>query len=91
MPKDILLNSDDDLLFRDGDFVVGESVTQEVGIILRLNQGELKQDPLLGPNLVQMIKSEATSNEVRTKVKLHLQRDGQNYEEIRKQIHTTTK
>ncbi|CDF80564.1 conserved hypothetical protein [Formosa agariphila KMM 3901] len=86
MEQDILLDDTDDLLIENGDFKIGDSLTQEVGIILRMNQGELKEDPLLGANLLKFINSSVDNNELQTKVKLHLQRDGKNYEDIKNYI-----
>lgn len=81
--EDLLLDDTDELLIRDGDLVIGESATQEVGIILRLNQGELKSDPLIGANLIRLINSNVAEAELRRQVKLHLERDGKNYNEIK--------
>lgn len=89
--KDILLDSNDDLTFKDGDFAVGESLTQEVGIILRLNQGDLKSDPLLGPNLIQLEKGVEDTNEFQERVKIHLKRDGKNYNELKNRINMNFK
>jgi len=83
MAVDILLDENDDLLFKDGELVLGESTTQEVGIIVRLNQGELKEDPLLGPNLITLINSNASKAKIKQRMKLHLARDGKNYDEFR--------
>ena len=84
--NDILLDSNDDLLFVNGDFALGESTDQEVGILLRLNPGELKEDPLLGPGLIRLIHSEATEADIKRLVKLHLARDGKSYEELQERI-----
>ena len=86
MEQDILLDETDDLIFQDGDFVIGSSLTQDVGIILRLNQGELKSDPLLGANLIKYVNSNIDEVDLQTVVKLHLQRDGKDYEEIKNYI-----
>jgi len=86
MAKDFLLDDQNDLLIKDGDFVVGESLTQEVSIILRLNQGELKSDPLLGANLIRLINSAVSEDQLQTIIKMHLQRDGKDYEDIKKYI-----
>ena len=83
---DILLDNNDDLAIENGDFLLGESLDQEVGIIIRLNQGDLKSDPILGPGLFRMINSNATDAEVKDKIKLHLERDGKNYEDIKEAI-----
>jgi len=81
--NDILLDANDDLLITNGDLTIGDSVTQEIGILLRLSQGDLKSDPLLGPNLVRMINGKESKTEARTAVKLHLARDGKDYEDVK--------
>ena len=83
--QDILLENDD-LLIRNGDFVIGESITQEVCAILRLHQGELKSDPLLGPSLTRKVKGPLNEVAFKHKVQLHLKRDGKDYEEIKDHI-----
>ena len=83
MAKDILLGDDGDLLIRDGDFVIGDSLTQDVSRILKLNKGSLKSDPLLGVNLIELMNSEASQTSVETIVRLNLQRDGKDYNEVK--------
>jgi hypothetical protein len=80
---DILLNENDDFNIIDGDFVIGESILQEVGIILRLNSGDLKSDPVLAPNLVQLVNSAENKQEFEERVRIHLKRDNKNYNEIK--------
>jgi hypothetical protein len=83
MANDILLDNEDDLLFNsNGELVIGDSTLQDVGIIVRLNQGDLKEDPLLGPNLIHLINSNADADMVKQRIKLHLERDGKNYNEL---------
>lgn len=84
--KDILLDSNDDLLIVNGDFAIGESTDQEVGILLRLNPGELKEDPLLGPGLIRLIQSQASEADIKRLVKVHLARDGKSYEDMQQRI-----
>ena len=84
--SDILLDDNDDLNIVNGDFVIGESVLQEVGIILRLNSGELKSDPVLAPNLIQLVNSASKEQEFEERVRLFLRRDNKNYEDIKKLI-----
>lgn len=89
---DIKLDINDDLGITDGDFTIGESLSQDVGIILRLNQGDLKSDPVLGPNLMRLINSKVSQQELQTIIKLHLERDGKDYNEVKNimQINTNT-
>jgi len=86
MANDILLDANDDLLFKDGELVLRESELQEVGIIARINQGDFKEDPLLGPNLITLINSNAPKAQIKQRMKLHLARDGKNYNEYRNLI-----
>ena len=84
--SDILLDDNDDLNIVNGDFVIGESTLQEVGIILRLNSGELRNDPVLAPNLIQLVNSASKDQEFEERVRLFLKRDNKNYEDIKKLI-----
>ncbi len=83
---DLFLDEDNDLTILNGDFRIDESEMQEVANILQLNQGELKSDPILGPNLIMMINSKASKKDIQRKVKLHLQRDNKVYEDIQDKI-----
>jgi hypothetical protein len=83
---DILLDENDDFDIVNGDFVIGESVLQEVGIILRLNSGDLKSDPVLAPNLVQLVNSAENKQEFERRVRIHLKRDNKNYNELKELI-----
>lgn len=83
---DILLDEDNDLLIAGGDFVVGESLIQEAGLILIMNQGELKSDALMGPNLGVNIRAVSGDGRAVAKAKMHLQRDNKNYEEVKNYI-----
>ena len=88
--SDILLDENDDLNILNGDFVIDESVLQEVGIILRLNTGLLKNDPVLAPNLVELIQSNAKPQEIKERVAQHLKRDNKEYNDIKELINITT-
>ncbi|QQV91587.1 oxidase [Winogradskyella phage Peternella_1] len=83
MATDIVLDENDDITIVNGDFAIGESLTQEVGLILKANQGEWKSDPLIGANLIQLINSNVDDSKLKTRVKLQLQRDGKDYNEIK--------
>ena len=84
--KGILLDENYDLRIENGGFVIGETLNQEVSIILQLNQGQLRHDPLLGPNLIQLINSNTSQTEIQTRVKLHLERDKKDFERYKERI-----
>jgi len=83
MAKDVLLDDDYDLKILNGDFVIGESTMQDVVLILQTNKGEWKHDPILGCNLIELIKSKSSKVEVEKRVRLQLERDGKNYDKIK--------
>ena len=83
---DILLDERDDLKVVGRDLCIGASLTQEAEILLRLNQGELKNDPPLGPNLLQLVKEKPDEQAFKERVKIHFMRDGKDYHAIRQWI-----
>lgn len=84
--KGILLDDNFELVVRNGTAAIGETLIQEVHIILQMNQGELRSDPLLGPNLIYRIKGKKNQSEIKQAVKLALARDRKDYNEIQKLI-----
>lgn len=86
MAQDILLDENDDVRIENGDFVIGDSLDQEVGLILRMNKGELKEDPIVGCDLIRLINSNITESELKQIIKLQLARDGKNYDDLKERI-----
>jgi hypothetical protein len=83
---DFVIDSENDLIIQNGDFAVRDSLTQDVAIILELAQGGLKSDPILGPNLVQMMRGIGNQERIARSVKLHLARDNKDYNNIKEMI-----
>ena len=52
---DILLDSNIDIMFADGDFVIGDSTMQNQYLILATHKGEWKENPYVGAGLEDMI------------------------------------
>ncbi len=48
MATDLLLDDDDDLLVQQGDLVLGDSLQQEVDLVVRTSQGDWRNSPLTG-------------------------------------------
>lgn len=88
MARDYLLDDDGDLKIENGDFAFGESDTDDALLIIGMNQGELKSDPLTGCNMVARIRSQQTPEEIQRVIRLQMQRDGKNYNEIKKYLKT---
>jgi len=88
MAKDYLLDDDGDLKIQNGDFAFGESDTDDALLIIGMNQGELKYDPLTGCNMVARLRSQQSATEIQKVVRLQMQRDGKNYNEIKRFLKT---
>ena len=86
--KDILLTDSNDIKIINGDFDIGESEMQEVGLILQSTQGEWKEFPLLGPNLFRFIKAKTNKAEIEREVSLHLGMDNKDFKTLKTKIET---
>ena len=86
MANDFLLNGDNELIIKDGDFVVGDSEMQEVGLLIGLNQGALKSDPILGVNLITNMRGSQREERIKRALKLNLAMDNKDYETIKSKI-----
>jgi hypothetical protein len=53
--NDILLNTDFDLDIQNGDFVIGRSDEQQQEVLMLATQGDFKQNPEVGIDLISFI------------------------------------
>jgi hypothetical protein len=90
MANDILFDENGDLAITNGDFVIGESLDQEVAAILQMNKGDLKEYPILGPGLIRLVNSNTSAIELKQLIKSELKRDGKSYQELKERIQLTT-
>ena len=58
---DILLDSNVDIMFADGDFVIGDSTMQNQYLILSTHKGEWKENPFIGAGIENMTNDEDIS------------------------------
>jgi hypothetical protein len=65
--QDILLADDWDLLFANGDFIVGASDLQHLALITEMDIGHLKESPFLGVGVRQYLGGNTPVNEIKTK------------------------
>lgn len=59
-----------------------DTLIQNVATALELNQGELKEDPVLGADLIQYIRLEADKTTIEKQVRIHLERAGIDHSEL---------
>jgi hypothetical protein len=86
MAKDIRLNAENDLEIFNGDFIIDESEMQEVGIILQMNQGELKSDPLTGANMKNRIRGVYDKLKLQRHIETQLEMDDKDYDAIKDKL-----
>jgi len=79
--KDILLDDNNELQFRNGDFLVEESDGQHIQDILIAAPGHYKQYPLLGANITNGLNGSNTI-EFKRNIRLQLESDGMEVETI---------
>lgn len=98
--KGILLNTDFDLSIKpkyDSNgmiltgFTIGDTVDQEVVLILKMSQGELKEDPLLGAGLTKFIRGKFSPSAIDNRIKQHLRRARIDYDEYKEKINANIK
>ena len=54
-------------------------------------KGDLKEDPIFGPNLIALLKSNISEIEVKQIIKNQLKRDGKSYQKLKERINLKTK
>ncbi len=95
--KGILLDDSGDLMVRtraepDGKiasgFVIDDTLVQCSAIVLGMTQGELKEDPALGPNLIRFIRGAANKAKIEKQIQIHLKRASLDYQELVGKIQT---
>lgn len=62
---------------------VGNTQLQNAYMVLSLNQGELKEDPIAGVNLVSMIRGNKSKEEIKTTIKIGLRRCGIDFDKVK--------
>jgi hypothetical protein len=83
MNKGILLDENNDLKIINGTLQIGDSMIQEVGIILQMSQGELKSNPLIGANLITMIRGVENKEKIQRHIAIQMSLDGKDYDDVK--------
>lgn len=83
---DIILTDEDDIALAANDIAVGNTYWQEVKNIIRLIPGQLKQTPMLGPNLITLLNSKVSEEWLFGEIKRNIEADGKDYDFIKNNI-----
>lgn len=81
MPKDILLDTDFDLLITGGDITVGESTVQHQELLIVTNKGEWKESPTVAVGADSFLKDEDTAG-LFAEIKEQFEKDGMKFNKI---------
>ena len=73
--KDILTNTDYDLVIQEGDFFCGESTAQHLEFLLLSFQGEWKESPIIGGNIRHALNGNV-SRALDRHIRIQLEADG---------------
>lgn len=71
--------------------MIGSSVDQDAVIVLKLRQGELKEDPLLGVGLTKFIRGKYDKSAIDNRIRQHFTRAGIDYDEYKERLKYTVK
>ncbi len=80
--KDILQDTDGDLLFKDGDFVIGLSDNQHITDIIISTPGSWKEYPLCGVGIEYYLNSSGTQGILKRDIQVQLTTDGYRVDNI---------
>lgn len=73
---DILLDENENLIIRNGDFVIGNSDIQHTRHIVKINKGEHKQSPTIGFGINNYLQSTISDQRFKRDLKVALAQDG---------------
>lgn len=66
--------------------VIDHRKMQDVFLILSLNQGDVKEDPLIGANLLKMIRGGKNIEKIRKTIEIALERGGIKFDDVKDQV-----
>lgn len=83
MPNDLLLDDGLDLMFADGDLVIGEATRQHQVLLLLTSPGELREFPMRGVGLQHWLLDDTAKGDVTRRIKQEFEADGMTVQRIR--------
>jgi hypothetical protein len=86
--KGILLDENNDLLIDNGSLAIGDAGMQNAYMVLRMAQGEIKEDPIAGANLQRHIRGRSNVATIRKEINIALKRIGMRLEDVAQESKT---
>ena len=93
--RGILTGEDNDLLIKvrrgtdgkiSGGLVVADNAVQCAGLVLKMNQGELKEDPIIGANLLRNIRGKLNRDKLKNQIETALMRANIRIEDVKNEL-----
>lgn len=66
--------------------LVGNTIDQDAVMVLKLHQGNLKEDPLLGVGLTKYIRGKLDISQIESRIRVHFTRAGLDYDDYKERI-----
>ena len=93
--RGILTGEDNDLLIKvrrgtdgkiSGGLVVSDNAVQCAGLVLKMNQGELKEDPIIGANLLRNIRGKLNRDKLKSQIETALMRSNIRIDDVKNEL-----
>lgn len=85
MPNDILLDNSLDLVFVDGDLVIGESTRQHQQLLLLTHKGELREFPTVGVGIQDWVLDDNPGS-LNGEIKRQFEGDGMDVQQVKLKV-----
>lgn len=66
--------------------LVGTTLDQDAVMVLKLHQGNLKEDPLLGVGLTKYMRGKLDRSQIESRIRVHFTRAGLDYDDYKERI-----
>ena len=92
--KGLLLDNNNEILIKKrtdsegkiSGFVIGDTLLQNASLVLGMNQGELKEDPVVGASLLKRSRSKSDQSQIKRIIEISLSRVGISFNDIEKLV-----
>jgi len=81
--KDILLDDQGELIFRNGDLFIGDSTQQHQDDIILSQKGHYKQNPYIGVGIQDFILDDASDEEIIATIQQQFELDGMKINDLK--------
>jgi hypothetical protein len=93
--RGVLLDENNDLLIKvrrgtdgkiSGGLIISNNAVQCAGLVLQMNQGELKEDPIIGANLLRNMRGKLNRDKLKNQIETALMRANIRIEDVKNEL-----